>query len=174
MAQDSITIYHIAYFLGAALVAYGIIRAIMSSFSRKGEIYRSDYTHIKTLTALGQRSSEQSILLVTETAERGIFGANSARRQFENDVMPKILSPAKTAGIPLCWCNLAGTDISKWLKQRKLKKRGCFLVHNGEILKHTLFGALEFGDDVARKINLMLAECQKGPSRNDQDATPKS
>jgi hypothetical protein len=174
MAQDSITIYHIAYFLGAAAAAYGIIRAIASSFSRKGEIHRSDYTHITTLTALRQRSSEQPILLVTETADPGIFGANSARRQFENDVIPKVLSPAKTAGIRLCWCNLARTDIAKWLKQRKLKRRGCFLVHNGEILKHTLFGALTFGDDAARKINLMLAECQKAPSGNDQNATPKS
>jgi len=153
--MQNVTIFHIGALLGIAAVVYGVVQAFFSMYSRKGEIYRSHYFLVTTLEELREKSSGRSLVLITDTASRG-HGARSAQREFENDIMPKILDSAKKTGILICWGNLAGNDIANWLEEKKLKKRGCFVIRDGVIVEHVPFDFLASDVSRARTIETVL------------------
>jgi len=140
--------------LGFSVAVYGIYKGISSSFSRKGEKHRNEYSLINSYSELREKSNGRYIILVFDRV-RNAFP--SVRKRFENDILLKILESNKEFNFPVCWSNVAENDLGPWLDKKIYGIKGCLLIKNGTIessfFKHNYFVS---GKTIVTEIELLF------------------
>lgn len=122
------------------------IMALTRARSQREIPLRLGYQIVSTELELEELSEQKPVMLVTQSAQPGA-GEFNALLIFEKKILPAIDPGIKDNKMTIAWGNVGSflhqSDIDSFFDKRGVKKRGCYLIADKNILRKKTLGPID-------------------------------